>query len=149
MANQQGKKNNKQQQGFKKITYKKKPKIKQELITTAKRQVLDPEFKKEVVKPTEKYAQTIKFLKSKRFFVDANTGQRIPYIAIKEFHATMKKADIPILVCNVKYKSKDGHTSEETKVFTIIRYNEQEIIGLNSKNVNIWHTPIVDVSSVK
>lgn len=102
-----------------------------------------------VIPPTEKYRTTIECIFKKGYFVDALSGIRVFAQSIKEFH--VDKTDVPVLLCSVKVgKSENGNlvTHMKDRVFRIVRYNEKEIVGLNSKNVNIWMMKLVKVDDI-
>lgn len=90
-----------------------------------------------IVPPSQKYLETMKYIKEKKFFIDASNGFKVYWNTIKEFHVNGK--DTPVLLCEIVYKDKDGNPQPpKKKVYHIVRYNPLEIVGLNSKNVNIW-----------
>lgn len=96
-----------------------------------------------VVPPTQKYLETMKYIKEKKFFIDAASGFKVYWNTIKEFHVTDK--DTPVLLCEIVYKDKEGNTQPKKKVYHIVRYNPIEIVGLNSKNINIWMLKTVKI----
>ena len=87
-----------------------------------------------VVEPSEKYARTIECIKAKGFFVDGIYGTRVYFNRIKEFRVDGK--DIPVFVATVRYKDKKGNLQEQDKVYRIVRYNDQQIIGIVTNNHN-------------
>lgn len=100
-----------------------------------------------IVPPSEKYADTIRYIKQKKFFIDAATGMKVYLDSIKEFH--VDKNDVPVLLCKIVFKDRDDKPkAPQTKVYRIIRYNSDEIVGLNSKNTNIWVLNNVNVTSI-
>lgn len=99
-----------------------------------------------IVPPTEKYLETMRYIKEKKFFVDAATGFKVYWTTIKEFHVT--NTDTPVLLCEIVYKNKEGVPQPpKKKVYHIIRYNPTEIVGLNSKNINIWMMKTVKMNT--
>ena len=100
-----------------------------------------------IVPPTQKYLETMKYIKEKKFFIDAATGFKVYWNTIKEFHVSGN--DTPVLLCEIIYKDKDGKpTPPKKKIYHIVRYNPQEIVGLNSKNTNIWAMKTVKMDTV-
>lgn len=90
-----------------------------------------------IIPPSQKYLETMKYIKEKKFFIDAASGFKVYWNMIKEFHVTNK--DTPVLLCEIIYKDKEGNIQPpKKKVYHIVRFNKSEIVGLNSKNVNIW-----------
>jgi predicted transcriptional regulator YheO len=106
----------------------------QKICTTDAKHPLSP-----LVDPSEKYAKTMELIKAKGFFVDAQYGNRIRFTQIEEFHVDNKDGrDVPVLVCNIQYKNKAGDTVRRRSVYRIVRYNDKEIIGMNSRNMNVY-----------
>lgn len=128
----------------KKPVYRKKKEAKQTPISNKEFTEKHKDFKPSIVEPSEKYISTIQAIKNKKFFVDAQFGNKIFWESILEFH--VDKKDVPVLLCNAKYRNKRGDLVSEKKVYRIIRYNEKEIIGINSQNINIWMSKTIDVS---
>ena len=140
-----------------KIKYKKKreePKVeeaKQETVTEDQKPVVQestPAPKKEhpaptVVQPSEKYKATVQALRNKGFFVDARYGTKIHFNNIIDFR--VDKKDVPTVVAVVQFKNKQQQIKKSKKIFRIIRYNDHEIIGMNSNNFNYYVLPKVDV----
>ena len=128
---------------FTKPMYKKKPK-KQEIITTEDKAT---EIEPVIVEASDKYAETIKMIKDKGYFIEASSGYKIFFNDIKEFHSDSKN-DTPVLVCLRKSKTKQGGILENKIVYRIIRFNKDEIIGLKSNNINIWQMRLVNVDDL-
>jgi hypothetical protein len=129
---------------FKKPVYKKKKKEPVVPISTTERAQKDTSFKPTVVQPSEKYLNTLRYIKKKKYFIDAQFGTRIFWESIMEFHVDRK--DIPVLLCDAKYRNKKGDLVNERKVYRIVRYNEKEIVGIVSANINPWMAKTVDDS---
>jgi hypothetical protein len=129
---------------FKKPVYKKKKKEPVVPISTTERAQKDTSFKPTVVQPSEKYLKTLRYIKKKKYFIDAQFGTRVFWESIMEFHVDRK--DIPVLLCDAKYRNKKGDLVNERKVYRIVRYNEKEIVGIVSANINPWMAKTVDVS---
>ena len=96
-----------------------------------------------IVEPSEKYLETIRCIKRKGFFVDSRNGGRIMFKDIIEFH--VKDKDIPVVIIQTSSKSKYGGISIVKKVYNIVRYNPEEIIGRVTKNINPWMLPLVNL----
>ena len=140
-ANKVNKKNNKD---FKKPVYKKKKKEPKVPISTAEHANKNADFKPTIVQPSEKYLKTLRFIKKKKYFIDAQFGTRVFWESILEFHVDRK--DVPVLLCDAKYRNKKGDLVNEKKVYRIVRYNEKEIVGITSANINPWMSKTVDMS---
>lgn len=141
----------KNKKGFKgaKPVYKKnkaKP-VRKDPISNEVRSQKEPSFHPVFMQPTEKYAVIIKDLFKKGFFVDAQYGTRVYANNVKEFHVDGKH-DIPVVLAEVKYRNKNGDICTNKKVFRIIRYNADELVGMNSQNINIWMMPTVQVDDL-
>ena len=147
MADQTNSKNKK------KFTYRKKKKAppKRAIIGTEERMkmkdIKKEEFHPIIVRASDKYLKTIEFIRNKKFFVDAQYGNKVYAENILEYH--VDKKDVPVLVCNAKYRNKKGDLVSEKKVYRIIRYNEKEIIGISSQNINIWMMKTVSLPDTK
>lgn len=136
-----------------KIKYKKKKveptveeEVKQEVIEEQKS--TSEETKKlrsepKIVQPSEKYKAIVEALRRKTFFVDARFGNKIHFNNITDFRTDKK--DVPTVVVVMKVRNRQGETKEITKIFRIIKYNDNEIIGMNSRNFNYYVLPKVDV----
>lgn len=138
------KKSNKNNKDFKKPVYKKKKKEPVVPISTPERVQKDANFKPTIVQPSEKYLKTLRYIKKKKYFIDAQFGTRVFWESIMEFH--VDKKDVPVLLCDAKYRNKKGDLVNERKVYRIVRYNEKEIVGIVSANINPWMAKTVDVS---
>lgn len=129
--------------------YKKKPKA---IITTQdalKKEKLTTRLPTEYEEPSTKYKETLKYLIKKGFFVAAKTGERVDFKDIKEFHIHTKN-DVPVVVTETtKPNRKLGGISKYKRVFKIVRFNEEEIIGIISKNTNPWMMKCVDIKKVQ
>ena len=128
---------------FTKPVYKKKPK-KPAIITT---EDVKKDIEPVVIEASDKYAETIKMIKDKGYFIEASSGYKVFFNDIKEFHSDSKN-DTPVFVCIRKSKTKQGGIIESRIVYRIIRYNKDEIIGLRSNNINIWQMRVVNVADL-
>lgn len=128
---------------FLKPIYKKKPKKPTIITTEDKVKEIEPV----VIEASDKYAETIKMIKDKGYFIEASSGYKIFFDDIREFHSDSKN-DTPVLVCMKKSKTKQGGIIESKIVYRIIRYNKDEIIGLKSNNINIWQMRVVNVADL-
>lgn len=117
--------------------YKKKEKKQKPIITNELRVIKDKEFKPELVEPSEKYIETYKALKKKGFFISAKYGDKIQFTTIKEFHVATKN-DVPYVVCENRKSCPQGGVSITKKLYKLVRFNDQEIVGLESRNSNPW-----------
>lgn len=150
MAMKQKKTANKKGPQHQKPVYKKKPKAPKprvKPISTEDHIKKEADFHPVFMNPSEKYVETIKALFKKGFFVDAQYGSRVYTNGILEYHIDRKK-DIPVLLCEVKYKNKQGDLCSTKKVFRIIKYNDNEIIGMNSTNINVWMMATANVQDI-
>lgn len=145
------KKNSTNKKGsFQKPVYKKKPKVvkpRTKPISTEEHMQKENDFHPVFMNPSEKYIETIKGIFKKGYFVDAQYGNRVFTNNILEYHIDRKK-DIPVLLCEVKYKNKQGDICSAKKVFRVVRFNENEIIGMNSTNINIWMMATANVQDI-
>lgn len=132
-----------------KPVYKKKPK---EIIT-----IKDIQQKKKkdenickitYVEPSDKYKDTINYLIKKGFFVAAKTGEKINLNSIIEFHVHTKN-DVPVVVTEITKPSKYGGISKFKRVYKIVRFNEEEIVGIQYKITNPWIMKTIDISKFK
>lgn len=85
-----------------------------------------------LVNPSDKYADTMRFLKSKGYFIDAEYGTRVRFESIKEFH--VDKKGVPVVLATANYHNKKGDLVSKNKVYRIIRYNEKQIVGMVTEN---------------
>ena len=138
----QKKKNNSKAFTFNKPMYKKKPK---KPIITTEDKIKENNIEPVVVEASDRYAETIKMIKDKGYFIEASSGYKIFFNDIKEFHSDSKN-DTPVLVCLRKSKTKQGGIIENKIVYRIVRYNKDEIIGLKSNNINIWQMRVVNIA---
>lgn len=138
------KKNNK---NFKPVYKKKKDKTPKIPISNQDHAIKNPEFKPTIVQPSEKYLKTLKCIRAKKYFVDAQFGNKVFWESILEFH--VDKKDVPVLLCDAKYRNKKGDLVNEKKVYRIVRYNDKEIIGMVSTNINPWMSKTVDITVLK
>ena len=137
-------------QSFQKPIYRKKNKVvkpRTKPISTEDYMKKEVEFHPVFMNPSEKYADTIKAIFKKGYFVDAQYGNRVFTNNILEYHIDRKK-DIPVLLCEVNFKNKQGDICSAKKVFRIVKYNENEIIGMNSANINIWMMATANVQDI-
>ena len=122
---------------------KKKPSI-EATVEWVKNNAKSSHNNKTIIEPTQKYIDTVNFIKKKKFFVDAEYGTRVYFDNIIEFRVDGK--DIPVFVAKVKYKDKKGNIQDRVKVYRIIRYNENQIVGMPTQNHNYCVLKSVNIS---
>lgn len=96
-----------------------------------------------LVPPSKKYQETINFIAKKGFFVTASYGNKVRLDQVKEFRVDSK--DVPVLIVDLEYRNNRREIVRHTKVYRIVRYNENEIIGIESRNMNTYRYNRVDV----
>ena len=117
------------QSGFnKKPKYKKKPAVPS---NTPKKKTIP---NGSLVEPTEKYQETINYIFKKGFFVTAAYGNKVRVHQIKEFRVDGR--DVPVLIVDFEYRNNKQEMVRRKKVYRIVRYNDKEIIGMESRNTN-------------
>ena len=87
-----------------------------------------------LVEPTEKYQKTIDYIYKKGFFVTAAYGNKVSVHQIKEFRVDGR--DVPVLIVDFEYRNNKQEMVRRKKVYRIVRYNDKEIVGMESRNTN-------------